>query len=97
MEDRALDPPHCPTLVTAVEAGPEDRKRSEAGWEGTRCTTVHFSEIVYQRSELGGRSMSLRHPGGISVSPLLSESKLQSPGWGLTATFRNHRQVGRTA
>lgn len=94
MEDRARDPTHCPTQVTAKKAGPEDSKGSQAGWEGTRSTTVHFSEIIYQRSELGGRSVSLRHPGGISVGPLF---KLQGPGWGLKATFQSHRRVGGTA
>lgn len=53
---RAWDPPHCPTRMTAMAAGPEDRKGPETGWEGTRLTIVRLSETIYQRSEPCGRS-----------------------------------------
>lgn len=48
-------PPYCPTWMMTMEAGPEDRKGQETGWEGTRLTTVHVSGIIYQRAELCGR------------------------------------------
>lgn len=41
-EGRAWDPPPCVTGMTALEAGPEDGKGRETGWEGT---TVHLPEI----------------------------------------------------